>query len=701
MKKLLLIILFITGSVLYAQTGVLRQWQNTNSANGNFLHDLAVDPAENSYYCMGKIIGPQFRPNIIKYNSSGALMFEKALNFPSYPAGVRPSAGIVMDNQNNLYIAGTMDSMIAYRGFLAKLDQNGDSIWTRTIGLNDTNKFVKWYGITIDASGNIYVTGSKAYIVPFITTNIYTAKYSPSGNLLWVKERVLANSYVLHNIKTPMMIDNNGDLIIGLTLKSSNPSSQDQNMAFIKYNSSGDELWFTTYDNPGQDNADILYGMDIDNSGNIYAGGSSLITANNTGDFTVLKLNASGVLQWTYKTRGDITGVINLATSISVNKPTGELYAVGILRSNAPVSNEAVTIKLDPAAGTQIWEKSYQNLFNENGLSSMLDNNGNIIMGGTVASGSNYYAFLAKLNPSGNFIWTKQSSNLQLQPNIVLLKKGSNNSAFLGFTVPTTPTVMYASKYIDVVPQSQTFCRSVNLPIMDNQSAFDTVNVTGLPPQAVVISVQVKVDTIQHTNSPELTGVLRSPQGIADTLFKNPGFGNFGFDMINCLITDTASAQLNNSALPPFTGSYRPYAPLSIYEGTELNGKWVFSVSDNFTNNTGTLKKYCLIINYYDLATIGIQQVSNEVPENYLLGQNYPNPFNPTTNIKFSIPKSGNVTLKVFDILGKQVAELVNEYKSTGSYVVDFNAANLSSGIYFYRLETEGLIETKKMLLVK
>ncbi|MCX7878753.1 MAG: T9SS type A sorting domain-containing protein, partial [Ignavibacteria bacterium] len=98
----------------------------------------------------------------------------------------------------------------------------------------------------------------------------------------------------------------------------------------------------------------------------------------------------------------------------------------------------------------------------------------------------------------------------------------------------------------------------------------------------------------------------------------------------------------------------------------------------------------------------GIQQIGSSVPENYMLYQNYPNPFNPTTNIKFGIPKAGNVKLVVFDILGREVATIVNnEFRDVGTYTVTFDASHLSSGVYFYRLESGDFSQTKKMLLVK
>ena len=89
------------------------------------------------------------------------------------------------------------------------------------------------------------------------------------------------------------------------------------------------------------------------------------------------------------------------------------------------------------------------------------------------------------------------------------------------------------------------------------------------------------------------------------------------------------------------------------------------------------------------------------MPSAFVLNQNYPNPFNPSTKINFSLPKAGFVTLKVYDLTGKEVSSLVNENLNIGTYGVDFNAAALTSGIYFYTLNTENFSETKKMMLIK
>ena len=88
-------------------------------------------------------------------------------------------------------------------------------------------------------------------------------------------------------------------------------------------------------------------------------------------------------------------------------------------------------------------------------------------------------------------------------------------------------------------------------------------------------------------------------------------------------------------------------------------------------------------------------------PKDYTLSQNYPNPFNPSTKIDYSLPKAGNVVIKVYDMLGKEVATLVDGYRSAGSYSTDFNAANLSSGIYVYELRSNKFVSIKKMILLK
>ena len=99
--------------------------------------------------------------------------------------------------------------------------------------------------------------------------------------------------------------------------------------------------------------------------------------------------------------------------------------------------------------------------------------------------------------------------------------------------------------------------------------------------------------------------------------------------------------------------------------------------------------------------SVGVNQISQQIPDKYQLMQNYPNPFNPSTKITFALPKKDFVKLSVYDILGRRVTDLVNEELNAGTFEYNFDGAGLSSGMYFYRLETNGFVQTKKMLLVK
>ncbi|MBI5471613.1 MAG: T9SS type A sorting domain-containing protein [Ignavibacteriae bacterium] len=96
-----------------------------------------------------------------------------------------------------------------------------------------------------------------------------------------------------------------------------------------------------------------------------------------------------------------------------------------------------------------------------------------------------------------------------------------------------------------------------------------------------------------------------------------------------------------------------------------------------------------------------VEEVGGALPQEYILKQNYPNPFNPTTTIEFSVLKSGHISLKVYDVLGKEVATLVDEEREPGNFKVTFDASTLTSGTYFYTLRSGGFAETKKMLIVR
>jgi len=164
--------------------------------------------------------------------------------------------------------------------------------------------------------------------------------------------------------------------------------------------------------------------------------------------------------------------------------------------------------------------------------------------------------------------------------------------------------------------------------------------------------------------------------------------------------------QVMRKMLPSPSGksfSINPNETISIVQSIDIETNWdADSLSVVvFVQSSGLKTVYqSETIKYSDLV-VSNDDNANQIAEEFILEQNYPNPFNPSSTIKFSIPTSEFVTLKVFDILGNEVAALVNENKLSGTYEVLFSAARLSGGVYFYQLKAGEFLQTKKMILMK
>jgi len=143
----------------------------------------------------------------------------------------------------------------------------------------------------------------------------------------------------------------------------------------------------------------------------------------------------------------------------------------------------------------------------------------------------------------------------------------------------------------------------------------------------------------------------------------------------------------NYSLNIPQSGNYRIVASSPLFRNYEFNVDGL----------SGTVQQDII------LSREGNEHINtSEIPANYRLQQNYPNPFNPSTNIGFTLPFDSKVSLKVFDVAGKEVAVLINnEFRNAASYNVSFNASFLNSGIYIYRLEAGNFVQSKKMILLK
>lgn len=132
-----------------------------------------------------------------------------------------------------------------------------------------------------------------------------------------------------------------------------------------------------------------------------------------------------------------------------------------------------------------------------------------------------------------------------------------------------------------------------------------------------------------------------------------------------------------------------------------VNGEITVAFAIIAGDNLADLQANCVAAKNKYNSILGITNFDSKIPESYSLSQNYPNPFNPSTNIKFGLTKSGFTSLKIYDALGRQVSELIGKNLQPGSYEVEWNASDFTSGIYFYKLQSESFTETKRMMLIK
>lgn len=199
---------------------------------------------------------------------------------------------------------------------------------------------------------------------------------------------------------------------------------------------------------------------------------------------------------------------------------------------------------------------------------------------------------------------------------------------------------------------------------------------------------------MNHTYVSNVTLNLRAPNGTSVNFLS--GVGGSNNDIIT--VFDDFADSLAGTNTTPFSMRVRPTSSLSALPQTNQNGYWRLSVTDNSANaDSGRVFMWGLKFS----STVGSVGNSNNSPLKYSLLQNYPNPFNPVTTISFEIPKDEFVELKIYDINGREISTIISSKMESGTYTFNWDAAKVSSGIYFYKLTAGDFSETKKMILVK
>jgi hypothetical protein len=272
----------------------------------------------------------------------------------------------------------------------------------------------------------------------------------------------------------------------------------------------------------------------------------------------------------------------------------------------------------------------------------------------------------------------------------------------------TTAMVNPALRYFDVRNNSYfwpqkylDFVKSYN----DTVATKDSVDVPNGTANEVKMYLKRRlylptwVNTYTQWTADSLAGKLSSNVKIANNQNADPGFPAGVTSHIDSLIAyvwKICTGKLDISWFYPNHTLYPPTWPLPenlayTNAGLQHAGTDGFALGD--LNWFPTQKAAWLLTD--------VKSEGTPVPVEYTLAQNYPNPFNPSTKVEFSLPRSSYVTLKVFNLLGEEVAALAGQNFTAGSYRVDWNAKGVASGVYFYRLVAGAYVETKKMLLLR
>ncbi len=505
------------------------------------------------------------------------------------------------------------------------------------------------YDMVLDNSGNAYVTGyannngtSKDYV---------TVKYNPDGVLLWMKSYNGEASGGDYSFAIALDAQNN----VYVTGRSDRGGATFSDITTIKYNSAGVQQWVTHYD-AGFNGVDEACSITADNQGNVYVTGKTYRTATNP-DIVVVKYNSAGVVQWgnVYNGPGNH---LDYGYSIAVDG-SGNVI-IGGFSVGTNTGSDLVIIKYN-SAGVEQWLARYNGPTNQSDYAQVVkvDAAGNIYAtGGTESSGSSTDYLTVKYSPAGELRWLRTY----------------NGTGNLG-----------------------DFATAMTLDNLGN------VYVTGK-----------SVGTISVLDSNYAT-ILYNSEGVQKwvAIYKGP---NNSVDVARAIALD------NSGNVYVTGGSYG--ASSNDYATVKYNSKgeqqWAIKYngpanSDDYTSSikvdglgnvfvTGRSKGVSTDYDYATIKyshTVGIGNIGTEIPESYVLKQNYPNPFNPSTIIAFGVPRESSVKLSVYGIDGKEVVNLFNGTLSAGTYKITLDGSNLTSGVYFYRLEAADFKETKKMILIK
>jgi hypothetical protein len=518
-----------------------------------------------------------------------------------------------------------------------------DIVWAK-IYSGPSNLQDSGVSLVTNSLGMVFVTGWS--LTTGTNADIVTLRYNPvNGDSIWVSRYIGSGEDKV----TSMFADNSFVYVTGWSF------SPTRDIITIKYDANtGAQQWVRLYNGTGN-GGDYGFAITADAAGNVYVAGRSDVGG--AQKYTILKYDASGTMSagWPVVYTGGVSTVFDEARALRVDA-SGAVYVTG--RSGPAGAEDYLTIKIN-SSGVIQWVKKYNGTLNgeDFATSMVLDNTEtNVFVGGYSfrAGGVQDYVVLKYSASTGDSLAAAiYNPNANTDILSAMARDNLNNIYVTGYSFASGTGFDYATiKYNSNLVQ-QWVARTTN---SGNDFAYS-------------ISVNQSAGIVVVTGG-------------------SVGSGS-AFDYL------TVSYDIN-------TGAQR----WQRRENGSSNGNdYASAVVASDTDKvfvTGSATFTASGISYYTIRyskVSGIKQISSEIPESFSLYQNYPNPFNPETSIEFDIPENSFVKLSVYDITGRELEILVNENLSPGRYSVLWNAEGYSSGVYFYRILSDGKQFTRKMII--
>jgi hypothetical protein len=539
------------------------------------------------------------------------------------------------------------------------------------------------------------------YILFAIQISLLTL-YAQPVNEEWV--RTYSSGYPNNDFINAMTLDTSGNIIVTGSVTT---STQNGNFCTIKYDQSGIQQWVAFYNGPGTNSIDDAVAITVDKKGFIYVTGNSEETGFGTDAFCTIKYSPSGSQIWAVRYHRT-PHFYDDPQAIAVDK-YGNVYVTGMSSSDGSYYGyDYLTLKYD-SSGALKWDRYYNGPVNNSDLarSIAVDDSCNIYITGESATYQNTGGYCTiKYNTNGDSIWVRRYDGLpggghpNLGKKLVIDKWSNVYVTGISYTSITHEysTIKYSSQGVqqwvsNYRNPTNGFSEPYAIAVDSNLNVFVTgkTSGTGISDYA---TVKYNIDGVQQWvkiyNGPgnsydEAHGISVDMQG---------GTYVTGWSQDSSQQNIFMTIKYDSSGVLKWQMSHA-----GMGEAVKVDKNYnVYIAGRSLVPSKYTTIKYSQLV--------GIHSISKKIPEQFKLYQNYPNPFNPSTKIKFDIsPSRGargvTTRLIIYDILGREIAVLVNANLNPGTYEVEFDGSNHPSGIYFYRLTAGEYNECKKMVLIK